>query len=115
MLTKLLPMLVAAAPLVLVADNSVPKLNYEPSCKAAVTAAALPGRDEESCKRDEETARATLEKIWNQFAAADRQRCVSLTSLGGAPSYVELLTCVEMSRDAKTMPDRSTDGERIER
>ena len=93
----------------------MPKLNYEPSCKAAVTAAALPGRDEESCKRDEETARATLEKIWSQFDAADRQRCLSLTTLGGAPSYVELLTCVEMSRDVKSMPDRSTDGQQIER
>ena len=114
MLVKLLPLLVAVSPLVLVADT-VPKLNYEPSCKAAVTAAALPGRDEESCKRDEETARATLEKIWSQFDSADRQRCLSLTTLGGAPSYVELLTCVEMSRDVKSMPDRSTDGQQIER
>ncbi|HVZ51323.1 MAG TPA: hypothetical protein VG986_05115 [Pseudolabrys sp.] len=114
MMAKLLPMLVAVAPYVLVADD-VPKLNYEPSCKAAVTAAALPGRDEESCKRDEETARATLEKVWSQFDGADRKRCLSLTSLGGAPSYVELLTCLEMSRDVKNMPDGSTSGQRIER
>ena len=114
MLANLLPMLVAVSPLVLVADN-VPKLNYQPSCKAAVTAAALPGRDEESCKRDEETARATLDKIWSQFDGADRKRCLSLTSLGGAPSYVELLTCLEMSRDVKSMPDHSTDGQQIQR
>jgi hypothetical protein len=114
MLVKLLPMLVAFSPLVLVADN-VPKLNYEPSCKAAVTAAALPGRDEESCKRDEEAARTTLDKLWTQFDGADRKRCLSLTSLGGAPSYVELLTCLEMSRDVKNMPDRSTDGQQIQR
>lgn len=105
----LLPMLLATSHFMLVAD-AVPKLNYEPSCKAAVAAAALPGRDEDSCKRDEEAARTTLEKIWTQFAAADRTRCLRLTSLGGAPSYVELLTCLEMSRDVKSMP-RETDGD----
>lgn len=114
MVPKLLPLLLAAWPLVLVADT-VPKLNYHPSCKAAVTTAALPGRDEESCNRDEETARATLEKIWTQFDAADRTRCLSLTQLGGAPSYVELLTCLEMSRDVKNIPDAGTNGQRIER
>lgn len=110
----LLPMLMAASHIVLVADT-VPKLNYEPSCKAAVAAAALPGRDEESCKRDEETARATLEKTWTQFNGADRTRCLRLTSLGGAPSYVELLTCLQMSRDLKNMPDKTGEGQRIER
>jgi len=110
----LLPMLMATSHILLVADN-VPKLNYEPSCKAAVAAAALPGRDEESCRRDEETARATLEKIWTQFNAADRTRCLRLTTLGGAPSYVELLTCLEMSRDVKTMPEMGGEGQSIER
>lgn len=111
----LLPMLVTTAHFMLVADT-VPKLNYEPSCKAAVAAAALPGRDEESCKRDEEAARTTLEKIWTQFDAADRIRCLRLTSLGGAPSYVELLTCFEMSRDVRTMPhETGNDVKPIER
>lgn len=111
----LLPMLLASSHIMLVANNTVPKLNYEPSCKAAVTTAAISSRDEESCKRDEETARATLEKIWIQFAADDRSRCLRLTNLGGAPSYVELLTCLEMSRDAKSLPDNGGKSQRIER
>lgn len=111
----LLPMLVATANFMLVADT-VPKLNYEPSCKAAVAAAALPGRDEKSCKRDEEAARTTLEKIWTRFDTADRTRCLRLTSLGGAPSYVELLTCLDMSRDVKNIPrDTGNDDKPIER
>jgi len=33
-----------------------------------------------------------------------RTRCVSLTGLGGSPSYVELLTCLEMAKAANDLP-----------
>ena len=36
---------------------------------------------------------------------ADQQRCVRLTTLGGSPSYVEVLTCLEMARDSSTIPN----------
>lgn len=100
----LLPMLLATSHILLVADT-VPKLNYEPSCRAAVTSGSIAGRDENACKRDEETARTKLVEIWSQFTATQRAHCVQLTSLGGSPSYVEVLTCLEMARDAATMPD----------
>jgi hypothetical protein len=88
----------------------VPKLNVEPSCRAAADAAAmgaLPGantRDLGSCMRDENEARDTLAKEWSQFAAKDQQRCVRETQIGGSPSYVELLVCLEMIRDAGQDP-----------
>jgi len=93
------------APLAAPADG-VPKLNVEPSCRAAADAAAmgaLPGanmRDLASCMRDEDEARDTLSTEWAQFSARDKQRCVSETQTGGSPSYVELLVCLEMIRDA---------------
>jgi len=113
-MAALLPILLATSHIVLAADT-VPKLNYEPSCKAAVATAAIGSRDESACKRDEEAARAKLEQVWSQFKADDQQRCVRLTSLGGSPSYVELLTCLEMSRDASGMPDNGGRSQRIER
>jgi hypothetical protein len=101
----LLPILVATSH-ILLASDTVPKLNYEPSCRAAVETSAIASRDANSCKNDEETARASLEKVWTQYTAVQRAHCVQLTSLGGPPSYVELLTCLEMAKDASTMQDQ---------
>ena len=39
-----------------------------------------------------------------QFFPAEQQRCTRLTTLGGSPSYVEMLTCLEMAQAAKKLP-----------
>jgi hypothetical protein len=91
----------------LAAADSVPNLNVEPSCRAAADAAAMGTlgagnvRDLASCMRDETEARDQLAKEWTQFLPAERDRCTSETKTGGTPSYVELLVCLEMIRDAK--------------
>ena len=92
------------------AADGVPTLNVEPSCRAAADAAAMGAlagantRDVASCMRDESEARDTLVQEWAQFATPDQRRCVSETQTGGSPSYVELLTCLEMIRDAGQDP-----------
>jgi hypothetical protein len=107
----LLPMLALSAHVVLVADK-VPQLSFEQSCRAAVEAAATPNRDENACLADERQAKAKLEQEWTKFTAAQRQHCTRLSTTGGPPSYVELLTCVEMSQAAEQLPDhgRTTNG-----
>ncbi|MGE5535746.1 MAG: hypothetical protein ACM3W7_09540 [Acidobacteriota bacterium] len=97
------PIAILASHFVLVVDR-VPHFNIEPSCSAAATAAVSPNRTPDSCKRDEKEARTKVEQEWGQYSASDKQRCVTLSSLGGAPSYVELLTCLEMAKAAKTLP-----------
>jgi hypothetical protein len=99
----LLPIILAGSYIVLAADR-VPELNIEPSCRAAANAAVAVNRNEDSCKRDEQDARGTLEQEWGQFTQAQRTQCVNLSSLGGSPSYVELLTCLELSKQAKALP-----------
>jgi hypothetical protein len=90
-----------------VKDNGPPTLNVKPSCEAAADRTAMeqvPGsnvRDTASCMRDENEARDQLTKEWAQFSPADRERCTSITKTGGIPSYVELIVCLEMIRDAK--------------
>jgi hypothetical protein len=84
-----------------------PSLNVKPSCEAAVDRTAMdqvPGsnvRDTASCMRDENDARDQLAREWAQFSPGDQQNCTSITKTGGIPSYVELLVCLEMIRDAK--------------
>jgi len=95
--------LMLASQVLLVADK-VPELKVEPSCKAAIAATVGTGaRNENACMQDEKAAKATLRKEWGQFSAAQKGHCIRLLNAGGSPSYVELLTCVEMGKAVKDM------------
>jgi hypothetical protein len=56
------------------------------------------------CMDDEHDARNTLVKGWRTYAAADKLHCVQMATKSYLPSYVELLTCIEMSAFAKAIP-----------
>jgi hypothetical protein len=93
--------LVLGSSLITVASDGVPTLKVEPSCKAAGAQGLMMGRTTESCLNDEKAAHADLVKTWSTFSGDDKSHCLSMVSTGGGPSYVELLSCLEMSRDAK--------------
>lgn len=90
-----------ASSLVTVAADNVPNLKVEPSCRAAGVEGVITGRTADSCLNDEKAAREELVKTWSSFSGDDKTHCLSMVSTGGGPSYVELLSCLEMSRDAK--------------
>ncbi len=94
----LLSMLVG---LQLISADPVPTLNIGPGCRATTDAA---GMSETDCLDDEKSAREDLLKEWAQFSAQDKVMCTDETK-SYDPSYVELLTCLESARDAKTPPD----------
>ena len=101
-----------AAQLLISASAGPPEFNVEPTCRA-VAARAMSGSPAKACLRSEKDARQQLKEQWSQFTAGDRSRCLSLSTMGGIPSYVELLTCLEISRAARGLPDdglRSTTG-----
>ena len=89
-----------------VADN-LPTLNVEAGCRAAAKMGDSLSLDAtlRQCLADEKSARDELEKQWTQFPVALRQRCVTTTETGGDPSYVEVLVCLQMGRDAAQMED----------
>jgi len=84
------------------ADNP-PKLNVAPSCDAAARGAISAGRDKEACLLDERTAENVLAQNWSKYNAADKTQCVGNVKTGGPASYVELLSCLEIMRDAKAI------------
>lgn len=98
-----LAIMLTASHILLVA-NRVPEFNIEPSCLAAAEAAVTPNRDAKVCKREELTARGKLNNEWGQFTPTQKTHCMSLSTLGGSPSYVELLTCLELAKAAKSLP-----------
>jgi len=105
----LLPVVLTVSHLVL-ATNSIPNFNVERTCRPASVAAVSPGRDASACQRDEQDARSKLEKEWDQYTAAQRSKCSGFAALDGAPSYIELLTCLEMAKQAKELPEESKMG-----
>jgi hypothetical protein len=87
--------------------DSPPKLNVGPSCDAAARGAIVIGRDKQACMGDENAALDVLKENWTKYNAADKVQCVGNVKTGGPASYVELLSCLEIMRDAKTI--RETD------
>jgi hypothetical protein len=85
-----------------------PTLNVGPSCDAASRGAVILGRDKKACLADETTAQDTLRQNWSKYAAADKSECIGMVTTGGPASYVELLSCVEILRDARNI--RNTDA-----
>jgi hypothetical protein len=106
---------VATAIVLLVAADSIPVFNVEPFCRAVATRAAPVG-DKDVCLRQEHEARDQLVRQWAQFPAADRSYCEQLARIGSDPTYTELLTCLELQRDARNLRERErgTMGQRSE-
>jgi hypothetical protein len=94
--------------LISVADG-VPNIDLKKTCRDAATAsgAAPTQNDIDICIADEQGARDELVKAWAQFSGTAKARCVR-ASTDYSPSYVEVLTCLSMARDAKGLPEETT-------
>jgi hypothetical protein len=93
------------ATIILVSADRVPNFNVEPVCRDVASRVAPIGGTMEACMRDEQTARDQMVREWPQFAPADKSHCLQLSTLGGNPTYTELLTCLELAREARNAKD----------
>jgi len=91
-------LLLASQLLTVAAADGVPTLDVGPGCRSADLAGI--GVSVDGCLNDEKAAREQLGKVWTQFTAQDKSDCTDGTKEYN-PSYVELLTCLEIARDAK--------------
>lgn len=102
-----LPDLASAKP------DGVPRFDVARSCREAQ---AYFGDDKNlayrGCMKDENDARAELGRKWTNFKPSDRKDCVAQCA-APVPSYVELLTCLEMSAEAEAL--YAPDGTRREK
>jgi hypothetical protein len=95
--------LALGASLWLAASDSVPTFDPGPSCRAGAQSGVDLQPNVAGCVQDEEQARASLATEWQQFSRNDKSSCVAEAESGGPRSYIELLTCLEIGRDAKGM------------
>jgi hypothetical protein len=86
-----------------------PKLDVTKSCNAAAQAS---GRAKEACLESEQSGQSILAKKWSKYHADDKTRCIALVQIGGVPSYVELLSCLDALQDARDL--RDSDGIMVE-
>src|SRR5262245_22859228 len=88
--------------LVPVADR-VPTFNVEPSCRGAVAANSasnlVDAQSLSACMADENSARQELLNSWSSYSAASQNLCENEADAGGLPSYVDLLVCLQLSKD----------------
>jgi hypothetical protein len=84
------------------AVDHVPTLDTAATCAAAGELSM--NESVATCRRSEREARDALAAQWAQFPASGRRECVETTNIGGFPSYVQVLTCLELARDARHLP-----------
>ncbi|GJE58925.1 hypothetical protein [Methylobacterium trifolii] len=88
--------------------DTVPSLDVEKTCKSAQNAAS--GLSDQAnidgCLRSERDARREAERRWGDYTPAAKKQCESQFRAGGYPSYVEMVTCLELaSGTVPTQPD----------
>jgi hypothetical protein len=98
----LAPATAAAAP-----APQPPALDVTPLCRAVAQKTAPVDGYFRICMEREERAREELRAQWIQFDPRDRSHCLQLSRLGGLASYVDLLTCLELARDARNLRQRN--------
>jgi hypothetical protein len=92
------------ASLVMPVADKVPSFDVTASCKAVAALGLAESQSPEACIRDEQAAHTELQQKWVSFPAADRSRCVTETMIGNNPSYVEILTCLQLTQEADALP-----------
>lgn len=87
------------------------QLGTEIRCRADMSAGGgsggVAGPNSAACQRDERDARGKLERDWARYNAAQKRQCAGFAALDRAPSYVELLTCLELAKQTQELPPDS--------
>jgi hypothetical protein len=98
-------------------DAGVPTYNVEAICRGAASIARLlettAPDNAQNCREDEHHAREQLLQQWTQFDATDRVMCDGAAQSGAVePTYTELMTCLEMTRDNHSREASARVGQR---
>ena len=104
-----------AAALLLIAiwpaqSQEIPDLNVEPVCHGIAQQAANPTEKGDpdlsfgNCVKSEQAMRQKLVGEWASFSPAEKTNCI-VSEMGGMASYTDLVSCLEMARDARQLKE----------
>ncbi len=83
-----------------VSADPVPKLDVARSCREAQAFGGEANKlAYKGCMQDENDALAQLQRNWSRYKPENRSNCIA-QGISPMPSYVEILTCIEMYDDA---------------
>jgi hypothetical protein len=88
-------------------DVALPKIDLQKLCRASQLSGLGAGGEDntqnsiDSCVMDEQEARDQIVKNWSSYTASDRAQCIQPGVY--LPSYVEWLTCIEMTGDVRKL------------
>jgi hypothetical protein len=103
MLLSLAVVTLGSQPMVALADE-VPTFDVRATCRAESQDDPGAGTAK-ACLADEQKARETLVGQWSQFAPENKATCMqTATDASGVRSYVELLTCLQIAKDVRSLP-----------
>ena len=90
--------------------DTVPNLDVETTCKSAQVAntSISDKANYDGCLRSEREAKREAESHWGSYTNAAKRQCESQFKAGGYPSYVEMVTCLELA--SGTVPTQSGQG-----
>jgi len=105
MLLPLAAVTLSSPPAVVLAQD-VPTFDVRPTCRAEAQGDPDAGAVS-ACLADEQKARETLLAQWAQFAPQSKSTCMRMaTGIAGIRSYVELLSCLQIAKDARDLPNK---------
>jgi hypothetical protein len=108
--------ILGAASAALAKDSGPPNIDIQKTCQASsgalISVTGNAKADLDSCVNDEQDARATVTKDWANYPSLAKSKCINPGDY--LPSYVEWLSCLEMTRDVikmradKRLPDTTS-------
>ncbi len=90
--------------------DAVPNLDIRKTCQAASRAnvSVSDNANIEGCLRSERDAQKEAERRWGDYTSSAKRQCEDQYKAGGYPSYVEMVTCLELA--SGTVPTQPNAG-----
>ena len=88
--------------------QAIPDLNVDPVCRGIAQQAANPSEKGgpdlafSQCVQSEQAMRQKLVGEWSTFSPSEKTNCIGAQG-GGLASYTDLVSCLEMARDARQL------------
>jgi hypothetical protein len=92
----LLAFLLTVPPVMAASGDKLPSFDINRNCSAEASGVNIQ-QARAGCVRDEADAKKRLQQEWSKLGSNLKRQCVGESTIGGDQSYVELLTCLQMS------------------